>query len=521
MVTRILKTAVWAFSIVALGSFAYLVSRRFLHPVALDPMEGMLMDHAVRLAEGRAIYVEPSLEFVPLPVMPGFAVVTSVFARILGPALWEPRLISLLSILGIVVLVYRIVRLETGRRTYAVGAAGILLASYGIAGAHYDVGRPDGLMLLLALSGIAVLRFSSGLLGAWVAAGLMSLAFFTQQHAAGLIVGVLAHLAVADRRRLFPFALGIAALCGAGYWGLTRWLGPWFSFYTWEVPVHASAVDGARILRDLGPALFGTLGVLAVPAMLSLVLPTPLWRGRPGIWVWSAIAAVGSGLVATLDPDAFRPVLSPTQVLLSVLGPIALQRVVRHLSAWPGSGRLGRPAMVYLLLAAQFLPLTYSIQDRLPNPSAHEAHAELVRLMRDYPGPVLMIDHGDLVAGAEKGRSLQTAALDGILRARGNSLLRGDPRFFDRMFDSLRTGGNRPMIVSDLPLEISGVESRALWASLLPYYQLDRGLGWVGEALHPLHGSQAPSLVYVPKPAGSLSSDAEVAVAPSSVPTER
>ena len=73
---------------------------------------------------------------------------------------------------------------------------------FGLTGSCYDVARPDSLMLFLALSGLVLLRFTAGTAGALGSAVLLSLAFFTKQHAAWFVLAALVHLMLNERRRL-------------------------------------------------------------------------------------------------------------------------------------------------------------------------------------------------------------------------------------------------------------------------------------------------------------------------------
>jgi len=65
-------------------------------------------------------------------------------------------------------------------------------------------------------------------------------------------------------------------------------------------------------------------------------------------------ATVGAGLIATQSSFAGPQVLVPIVVLLALLGPISMQKITRHLSAWPGSTRLGGEGVVLAGLSLQF-----------------------------------------------------------------------------------------------------------------------------------------------------------------------
>jgi len=106
---------------------------------------------------------------------------------------------------------------------------------------------------------------------------------------------------------------------------------------------------------------------------------------------------------------------------------------------------------------------------------------------------------------AGKGMGMTVLPLDDILRAKGNRLLKRDPHYFERMFDSLRTGLVRPTIVSDTVLSKCGDASLPLWSSLEGPYRRTGDMGDLIDRLRPLAGARnAPTWIYTPVPAESL-----------------
>lgn len=504
MVARMSRILLWVVALSAVATFLGLAIWRLRYPLELDYIEGVMMDHVVRLARGQAIYVAPSLDFITLAYMPGFATVSSLLARVVGPHFWVPRLISVLAMSGLIALVILVLRAETRRWTWGIAGAGILTLSYGITGGHYDVGRPDSLMLFLAMSGLATLRFTTGTRGAIAAAALLAAAFFTKQHAAWFGIAALAHLAINDRARLRPFAATLIGGCAGGYALLTLWLGPWFPFYTWEVPTRWSQISRARILNYVGGGLLGSHAIVVVPALLSLGLSPAPWRGREGIWVFAGLAGIATGFMATLDPDAFRHVMNPTVVAFSVLGPLSLARLVRALVPAAREPGAPVPAIAAIVLSLLALPLLYPVRSHFPHHGGREAHAALIETLESYEGPVLVFYHGFYAWQAGKGTSLHQITLDDIVRARGNSLLRRDPQYFERLFEPLRTGANRPMILTDVRLDHSGSESRPLWREVAKHYRLAGELPRQVEiAANPITGNHwTPRFLYMPLAAG-------------------
>jgi len=215
--------------------------------------------------------------------------------------------------------------------------------------------------------------------------------------------------------------------------------------------------------------------------------------------------------MATLDPSAYRHVLMPTIVAFAIAGPIALCRIADAIAdareaapaADPGAPRsilgLRVETAVAAILVLQFVPLACSMNRQLPHVRSAEVRANLISTLKAQPGKVLMPYHGFYSWQSGKGTSMHVIALDDILRARGNRLLRDDPRFFDRMFVGLRDAAKRPVIVTDVPLRDTG----DLWAMLEPGYQARPAFGDLQETLRPVTGNAfTPTLVYAPRPDG-------------------
>src|SRR5512132_4183325 len=125
MIPVLFRIALW---LAASGStllFVLLASRRLFYPLELDCIEGVMMDHIVRLAHGQPIYVQPSLQFIPLAYMPLFPTLSAAIAFFVTPDFWQPRLVSLLAVAGTVALMIKVIRSETDSWTLAAGGAAI------------------------------------------------------------------------------------------------------------------------------------------------------------------------------------------------------------------------------------------------------------------------------------------------------------------------------------------------------------------------------------------------------------
>ncbi|MGH7534241.1 MAG: hypothetical protein ACREMG_01510, partial [Gemmatimonadales bacterium] len=298
MLARCFRLAAWLASGLALVGFSLLCARGLFAPQPYDATERGLLELALRLVAHGPLYAAPSTVGAP-GLLPGFPLVAAVLVDALGPNLLWLRLISLLSIAALAVLVMAVVQEETENRTLAVASGSIMLAGYALLAGNPAGARPEPLMLLLSLGGGLALRSMPGAAGGLIAALMLSVACFTHVQAAWFVAAAFIYLTREDRGRLVPFTLGLAVFLAGSFVLLSHFLGPWFNYYAWDLPIHSVRFDGPGLLGFIGGQLLGTLGVLTVMTVLSFALPTRPWRGPGGLWPCIGLAAVAASLLAT------------------------------------------------------------------------------------------------------------------------------------------------------------------------------------------------------------------------------
>jgi hypothetical protein len=354
MALRMIRASLFLVTALAVGAFTFEAVRLLAWPQVVDPVETAVLDRAERFAKDGPLYAdasEPSLR----AVMPGMPVATSLLVRMFDARLWEPRLLALLATLMCAALVLVIVRRETDSWTLAVAGAGFAVLGHGLLAEPLGIGRPDMPMMLLALTGFMVLRHTNGAWGALLAAPLLGAAFFVDERAAWFIVAAIVACALEDWRRSVTLTFALAVCVGGGYVGLSQTFGPWFNYQAWDAPLRELRFDPGGLLRYVGDHLLGRLAVPTLAAVLSFAMPTAPWRGKGGLWMCFGIAAVIAGLAATQSADWGPHALLPGILALAMLGPMSMQRVTGHLSAWPGSTRLAGRGVVLAALALQMI----------------------------------------------------------------------------------------------------------------------------------------------------------------------
>lgn len=339
----------------ALAGFLVFAWWTFSSGAPADKIEASMLDQATRFAGASASHAGAGDETPSL--LPVFPWTVSLLVRLFDPAVWEPRMVSLLATLLSAAAAFLVVRGETKSATLGAAAAGLLLMSQGAAGVDPGGARPESLMFLLGIIGCITLRYTNGIPGALFAAPWFAAACYTHPAGLAFAFAALFHLRVLDPRRMLAYGLTLALIvCGLQI-AMTRSMGLTFVSGPWAALWHGLKFAPKSVLQFVGTDVLGALGVLTLATVLSFALPIAPWRGTVGIWTWMAVGALAAGLLATQTGGSPGEALRALATMLVIVGPVSAQRITQHLSNWPGGSRIGGQAVVLTALALQFITL--------------------------------------------------------------------------------------------------------------------------------------------------------------------
>ena len=222
--------------------FVFVALRRIGYPYELEWLEGGAVEIAGRVAHGQAIYVAPSIHYVPYAYTPLYFWVTGTLARVTGLGFFPLRLVSLLSSLGACALLVRIVWRETGDVVAGVVASGLFTATFAVSGAWLDIGRVDSMALLLLLAAVYQARRAQGISGGIVVGILVFLAFMTKQSDLVAMTPVLVVLLVCRRRVGVPALATVAVLVVGSTYLLDASSHGWYGYYAFQELLHQGVV---------------------------------------------------------------------------------------------------------------------------------------------------------------------------------------------------------------------------------------------------------------------------------------
>jgi 4-amino-4-deoxy-L-arabinose transferase-like glycosyltransferase len=195
----------WAFWLVL-----SMAPQRIFNAGELEWMEGGVWGHVLRVADGKPIYVAPSVDFTPYIYTPFYYWLCAALGSVFGQSIALLRVVSLLSFVASCGLIVFFVWRKT--KTYLPGiiGAGIFAATFRLGGAWFDIARGDSLLVALLLLSATLLFCFDSRRSAIAAGVVLALSFLTKQSAAIPLAGLVGWAVLTRERRLVWFA-GVAS----------------------------------------------------------------------------------------------------------------------------------------------------------------------------------------------------------------------------------------------------------------------------------------------------------------------
>jgi hypothetical protein len=280
----VLRRALWLLlavpALAQVALLAWAVWHRVAYPYDLEWMEGGLLNHALRLGDGRGIYVPPSVDFIPFLYTPLYPWLLALLGKVFGLGYTLGRVVSDVALAGVLAIgAAALVRLAPpGRRLIAaVGAcafAGVVAATYPWVEGWYDLVRGDTLFLALGVAGLAAVHaYAQRPAGVALAAALLATSFFAKQTGVLLVAAGGAALLVMNRRAVPLYVAVAGAIGGGGTLLLNKLTDGWFWIYVFQVhQQHETNLDrfGRSFVLQLGhfPALTAVILAGLVAALV-------------------------------------------------------------------------------------------------------------------------------------------------------------------------------------------------------------------------------------------------------------
>jgi len=399
---------------VFLLTFLLVSVRRIAYPFALEWMEGGMLDEVRWLLAGHALYVRPSVDYVPMLYNPLYFWVSAAACKALGTSFLALRLVSLGSTLGAFALLYALVVAETRSKMAGLLGAGLYAATFKATQQFFDVARVDALFVLLAVAPLWVLRTRPTRAGRAVAAALLVLCFLTKQSGVFVAAPLVAFVLWERRWRGVPFAAAVAGGIAACVGVLDATSGGWYRFYAFVGPSAHRTVP--YLWTEFWTVdLMGPLGCACVGALFVLLGPGAMARRERLLWAAGLAGVLVASWSTRVHDGGWSNVLMPAYALLAALFAIALHGASTLAGRAAPDARRRWQVLLPLVATVQLAMLLYDPKPMVPTARDEAAGWRLVETLKAAPGDTFTPSDSYLATMAGKRPHLHEMAVYDVM----------------------------------------------------------------------------------------------------------
>ncbi|MCB1155329.1 glycosyltransferase family 39 protein, partial [bacterium] len=208
------------------------MAARFFYPFDLEWIEGHMLSMAARVAEGKALYARPEVDYIPAPYFPLYFFVTGGLIKIFGVKYWVGRLLSIACTVGICSAIYRNVRQRSESGLVAYACVAVFVASYGLTRTWFDLVRVDMLAIFLLVLAYEHTRPDRDLIYAVIPGIFLALSALAKQNGILFYPGIALVYLLVDWRKAAVFTGTFAGLFGGFCAVYNAMTDGWFWKYT-------------------------------------------------------------------------------------------------------------------------------------------------------------------------------------------------------------------------------------------------------------------------------------------------
>jgi hypothetical protein len=416
--SRFFKAVLVPLSIIYICLFIYVAISRIEYPFELNWLEGGFLDVVERVMDGMPIYAEPSLEYVPFIYTPLYYILSAAVAGVTDPEFTALRLVSLVSSLLCLVIIYLYVNRETRSRYSGLIAAGLFAAFYNVSDSWLDIGRNDPLYLLFLLSALYFIRFYRDNKSYLLAGILLFLAFFTKQSSLIVIIFILVYAFIYNRRTILPVMVTALVLIIASTIIMDRIYDGWYSYFVFKLPFNHDIT-----LSYI--ALFWTeelLRICVIPIafiIYNLYQNLQSVRKMPG-WRFNLFAAAGMIIMAwflRIHSGSGANALLPALAIITIIFVISVNDLLVRFRQKLNINGDKTAEITYFLIILQFIVLVYNPATLIPSSMDRAAGDNFVEDIRRIDGDIFIPSHGYLATKAGKKQYAHTMAIYDVIRS--------------------------------------------------------------------------------------------------------
>lgn len=494
-ISKLFKFALLSVAILYIIKYLFIVYSRINYPFELEWMEGGLLAEVRRIMSGEKLYVEPSIEYVPFMYAPLYFYLSAAASVITGVGFLPMRLVSFISSLGCLYVIFLIVRHETGSKYAGILASCLFAASFPLSGGWFDVARVDMLFMVFILTALYLVRTATSSMRYVLAGVFLSLSFFTKQNSFGFFLPVMFYCFLQNWRKSI-FLIGPAVVgCSVIYVLLNYINDGWFHYYVFGL---SHDIKFNRMFAHFWK--MDILSPLPIAFIMSVFyLITQLIKKNKDNFLFyflTFIGMMGGACLSRIHPGSGQNVVMPAYAIMAILFGMAFHVLYEFICNLPEPRQNLLKIIICSVFILQFTlePIRYSTSAYIPNKKDMEAGMKLIDIIKQLDGEVFNPDAGYLSIMAGKKSYAHGMAIRHIL-----ILEKGEVR--DNLFNQIKQSVQEKRFNSIIVSLNNGVKDTVLgMKDIEKYYMNQKKIFESENVFWPVLGlGIRPEFIYVPK----------------------
>jgi hypothetical protein len=387
-----IKWFLYGIQIITIVLFVYRIS----YPYELEWMEGGSLETVQRVLDGKTIYCEPSIEYIPYIYTPFYYYVSAPIMRLTGYSFLACRLVSLISFIGVLSIIYCWLKKETHDELAALIGGAFFVSCYYLTGQWYDLARVDMLFCFLIMVALYLLRFYESWKSLIFAAVVTFLAWFTKQTAILVIAPVCLFLLIRNWKKGTVY-VGVLLFLMIGMTFYMDYISHgWFSRYVFHIPA------GHPVLRDMiWKFWFKDIGFNLLIAMsFSMIY---LWKTRKtnktafGFYLSFGLGGIGASWFSRMHEGGDVNVLIPMILWLAICLGLGLEKIRASVKEFPLRKKHYFYTAFIVVIFTQLLILQRDPRQCIPSEKDYYQMKSFESYLSGLPGNVYIPSHGYLL----------------------------------------------------------------------------------------------------------------------------
>lgn len=396
-----LKVFIVFLSIYYILTFLFISLSRINYPFELEMMEGGMLENVIRLIEGKAIYTEPSIDYIPFIYPPLYFYLSQISLKIFGQSFFSLRLISFISTLISFYIIFSFVKKETGNWIYPIASVGIFSAVFQITGFWFDLARVDSLFLMFLFATIYFLRFYEKNSGLFLSAVFALLGFLTKQTMIIIIIPIFLYLLINYKVRalyfILPFLIGITISTVL----LNYNTNGWYLFWMYEIPA-SQEWNFKYLLSFWSYDVFKHTSIIFLFSIIWLLyLIKDKDKKTMTFYLTLTIGIITAVWMQRLHLGGFVNANIPFYAIFSMIFLIGLNFILKKIEI-KSVNKHTVLIIFYLIIMSQLLALNYNPFKAIPTKEDLNAGKKLVEKIKNIDGEIFIPNHNYLLRFAGK-----------------------------------------------------------------------------------------------------------------------